>query len=150
MKARVAVSLGVAVLVVGYMAAGSIRATLPGRPGTQITPPSAYLPPELASFSGIWEGSEDGVLPNRLIVEEIFPTWASIVYHWADSPTGNVKAGRARVLARVLPDGRLRWGYPVRFTLELADDGMSIKGSIERAGAASRFTLKKVEPAATK
>jgi hypothetical protein len=100
----------------------------------------------LASFSGIWEGSEDGVLPNRLVVEQIRPTWANIVYQWADSSTRHVRAGRERVLARMLPDGTLRWGYPVRFTLELADNGMSIKGRMERGGAASTFTLKKVGP----
>lgn len=112
----------------------------------RFTPPSPDLPPALAAFSGIWEDPQGGVLPSRLIVEEIHPEWATVVYLWADHPAGYFRGGWERVRARVVRGGKLRWGYPVRFTLELAEDGMSIEGTKERAGQVSTFTMKKVWP----
>jgi hypothetical protein len=148
MKKRTLILVGLFVLLGGYAASGAIRATAPGRPEVKITPPPADLAPELAAFSGIWEDGRDGVLPARLIVEKIQANWATIVYTWADDPTGNFKAGWARVRAKVLPDGTLRWGYPGKFTVKLVNGGTNIEGKKEQAGSLSTFALKKVGLAA--
>lgn len=148
MKTRTLIIVGLFLLLGAYAASGAIRATAPGHPEVKITPPPAGLAPEVAAFSGIWDGARDGVLPNRLIVEKIHANWATIVYTWADDPTGNFKAGWARVRAKVLPDGTLHWGYPGKFTVKLVNDGTNIEGKKEQAGGVSTFTLKKVGLAA--
>jgi hypothetical protein len=54
-------------------------ATLPAPPELRMTPPAADLPAELTAFFGTWEGTWDGVLPSRLVVEEIDATSARVV-----------------------------------------------------------------------
>jgi hypothetical protein len=44
-----------------------------------MTPPAADLPPEVKAFFGTWEGTWDGVLASRLVVEEIDATYARVV-----------------------------------------------------------------------
>ena len=134
------------IVLVGYAASGRNTATIPEVPKVQITPPPVDLTPDLAAFSGIWESPQDGALPSRLIVERIYPNWATIVYTWADHPAGDFKGGWERVRAKVQPDGKLRWGYPGKFTIRIGEDGTSIEGTKEQAGRLSTFTMKKVEP----
>jgi hypothetical protein len=134
-------------LVLGcYVASAGIASAIAGSPAVKITPPSEDLAPELAAFSGIWECHSHGVLPSRLIVEEIHPNWATVVYSWADHPTGEPKAGWARVRTKVFPDGKMQWGFPGKFTVEVAGDGMTIEGKKEQGGRVATFTMKKVGP----
>lgn len=113
-----------------------------GRPVIHIVPPSRDLAPNLAGLSGIWQATEGR--PGQLVVERINDTWAVIVHSWADQPRGNPNGGWERVMARVQPDGIIQWGYPVRFTLRLIEDGATLESRIERAEATARTTLKKV------
>jgi hypothetical protein len=146
MKARTGVLVFLAIVSIGYGAWGKIPAPIFAPPEVRITPPSPDLAAELAAFSGIWEDTQDGVLPSRLVIEKIHGNWATIVYVWADHPTGSFKGGWERVRAKVLPDGKLHWGYPGRFTVEIAKDGTSIEGTKEQAGRSSTFTMRKVWP----
>src|SRR5919199_4799334 len=120
--------------------------TVPGPPEVTITPPAADLPPELAAYSGTWEGAWDNVLKSRLVVEHIDAEAARVVYAWADHPQGRFKGGWTRVKAKVLPGGRLQWGDPVKFTFEIAQDRMSIAGEREAAGQISTVIMRKVAP----
>ena len=70
------------------------------------------------------------------------------MYTWAEQPTDGIKAGWMRVRAKVFPGGKLRWGFPGRFTVELADGGLAIEGKREQSGRVSTFTMKKVGPLA--
>jgi putative tryptophan/tyrosine transport system substrate-binding protein len=120
--------------------------TVPGPPEVMMTPPAADLPPELAAYSGTWEGAWGNVLKSRLIVEKIDAESARVVYAWADHPQGRFKGGWARVRAQVLPGGKLQWGDKAKFTFEMARDRMSIAGEREEAGDISTVIMRKVAP----
>lgn len=133
-------------VVLALMLAGCAAqaATIPGPPEVKITPPAAGLAPEVAAFSGIWEGAWDGTLPSRLGVESIDAESARVVYAWADHPQGRFKGGWTRARAKVLPGGKLQWGSEVKFTFEMTKDRMSIEGEREQGGNISSVTMKKV------
>ncbi len=80
---------------------------LPMPANLQIVPPSSELDPNLAAYSGIWDGRWDGGLFARLIVESIEVSSAQVLYVYDSSP-GNFKAGWSRVKARVLNEGKLQ------------------------------------------
>ncbi len=146
MRAWIAALTCLIVILGWYIASGKIPGVVPGPPEAKIIPPSPHLAPNLAALSGVWESPEGGVLPSRLVVEQIEPTWASIVYFWGDDPTGNFRGGWKRVTARVFPDGKLRWGHPGKFTIEISEDGLSLVGKKEQAGNASTFTMRRTAP----
>ncbi len=79
-----------------------------------------------------------------MVVERIDETRASLLLIGPNHPPGYPHDGWERVRARVLRDGGIEWGYPVRFTLRIAADGATLEAKIERAGATARTTLKKV------
>ena len=120
--------------------------TVPSPPEVTITPPAADLPPELAAYSGTWEGAWGNVLKSRLIVEKIDAEAARVIYAWADQPQGRFKGGWTRVRAQVLPGGKLQWGDKVKFTFEMARNRMSIEGEREEAGHMSTVIMRKVTP----
>jgi putative ABC transport system substrate-binding protein len=119
---------------------------VPGPPEVTITPPAADLPPELAAYSGTWEGAWRNVLKSRLVVEQIDTESARVVYAWADHPQGRFKGGWRRVRAQVLPGGKLQWGDKMKFTFEMARDRLSIAGEREEAGDISTVIMRKVAP----
>jgi imidazolonepropionase-like amidohydrolase len=112
----------------------------------KVVDPGADLPPELAAYSGTWEGAWGNVLKSRLVVEQIDAEAARVVYAWADHPQGRFKGDWTRVKAKVLPGGKLQWGDPVKFTFEMAQDRMSIAGEREAAGQISTVIMRKVAP----
>jgi hypothetical protein len=96
------------ILSVVIMGGAASAATLPAPPEVRMTPPAADLPPEVKAFFGTWEGTWDGVLASRLVVEEIDATYARVVYAWADDPQERFKGGWSRITAKVLPGGALQ------------------------------------------
>ena len=117
---------------------------LSGPPKITITPPSPDLAPKLAALSGVWEPDQRSFPTTRVVVEQINETWATILLTGRDSSPGYPNGGWERVRARVFPDGEVRWGYPVKFALRVAEDGTTLEGKSERAGVAARTTLRKV------
>jgi hypothetical protein len=132
-------------LTVVVMTGAASAATLPAPPEIRMTPPAADLPPEVKAFFGTWEGTWDGVLPSRLVVEEIDATSARVVYAWADHPQGRFTGGWSRVRATVLPGGTLQWGSNVKFTFKMTQDRRSIEGAREEAGHIALVTMQKLE-----
>ena len=104
---------------------------IPRPPEVNLTPPATDLPPEIAAFSGTWEGLWNGVLPSRLVVESIDAESARVVYAWADYSGQCLKGGWVRVRATVRPGGKLLWGSEQRFTFTMAEDRMHIEGERE-------------------
>ncbi|HSB72082.1 MAG TPA: hypothetical protein VLT62_22360 [Candidatus Methylomirabilis sp.] len=147
MKAHAALFSGLIAILLGGYIASEIVSAIPGPGEISITPPSPDLAPDVAALSGAWETVGGAVGPHRVVVERIDETWATILYAWPDHPAGHSKGGWQRVSARVLGHGELRWGYPVRFTLRIAEDGATLESKVERAGAAAMTTLKRLEPA---
>lgn len=115
---------------------------MPGPPEVNMAPPAADLPPEVAAFSGTWEGPWNGVLPSRLVVESLDAESARVVYAWADYPGRCLKGGWVRVRATVLPGGKLLWGSESSFTFIMAEDRMHIAG--EREEPAGRRNISTV------
>jgi hypothetical protein len=52
----------------------------------RIVPPEAAGPQQLAAFSGKWSGVWDGILQHVLVVEEITPPHAVVIYAWGTAP----------------------------------------------------------------
>jgi hypothetical protein len=146
MKAQSVVLVCLSVLPIGYLASERIAAIMTEAREVKIAQHASDVAPELAALTGIWEATEDGNFPKRLTVEKIDPNMAILVYAWADHPTGSFKGGWQRVRAKVLPGGKLRWGYPGSFTVQMAKDGMTLEGKREQAGRVATFTMKKVGP----
>lgn len=115
-----------------------LEPTIPFPESVKIIPPSADLNPEIAAFSGIWEGSWVGCLPSRLAVEKIDSDKAQVVYAWADHPYGDFKGGWRRLIADVYPGGerefaRLEFGTAVNFTFSM-DSNLQIIYGVREAG----------------
>ncbi len=136
--------LALLIVIVAGCAAGAIGTALPTPTGVNIAPPDPGLAPELAAFSGTWEGIWDGVLASRLIVEQIDADSARVVYIWGDDPGGYFKAGWSRSRATTFPGGKIKWGGQIRFTFTMSRDRMSIEGERETQGRVNTVTMKKV------
>jgi len=116
-------------MLLGTMAAAQ---TVPFPDPVVIKPPAAGLAPEVAAFSGVWEGRWGGVLASRLAVEEIDAEIAVVVYGWADHPGGAFRGGWSRIRARVVPPTRIEWGdgeRSARFIFQIRSDQNSIEGT---------------------
>lgn len=145
MKTRIAFLVCLIVLLVGYAASGKNGGPVLESPEIRITPPAPDLPPKVVALSGVWEATQAGLGPSRVAVERINETWASMLQFWPEPPPGYHNGGWKRVRARVLPNGELLWGYPVKFTLRIAEDGTTLESKMERSGATTTTTtLRKV------
>lgn len=133
--------LALAALMLTACASGGLSTALPTPTNVAITPPPSDLAPELAAFSGTWEGVWDsGGVPSRLIVERIDATSARVVYIWVAAPDGSFQAGWERYNAR-LTGGKIQWS---RFVFTMSKDRKSISGDSERQGRIFTITMKKV------
>ncbi|MBU2622470.1 MAG: hypothetical protein KKD92_09160 [Proteobacteria bacterium] len=75
--------------------------------------PGPEVPPEIAAYSGIWEGTFDGASAATIIVEQITPPKVVAIYSWG--PGSNYIGGWTRVIGRVERDSVvLVWGQPER------------------------------------
>jgi hypothetical protein len=123
-------------------------------PDIHITPPAADLPPELAAFSGTWEGrwtySRLGnILLSRLVVEHIDAESARVVYAWGDDPFGRFQRSWNHVRAQVLLGGTLQWGSPdQKFSFTMVEAGMRIHGEreelVQRGWRIATVTMRRV------
>ncbi len=100
--------------------------------------------PKLSTLSGVWEADPGGNTATRVVVERIDETRATILLIGRNHPPGYPHEGWERVRARVLRDGGVQWGYPVRFTLRVAEDEASLEQQRESDEAVALTILKKV------
>lgn len=136
--------LALAALALTACASGGFGTYLPAPSNVAITAPASDLAPELAAFSGTWEGIWDGALPSRLIVERIDATSARVVYIWGADPNGYFQAGWGRYNASVVPGGKIQWGRVNRFVFTMSKGRTSIAGERESQDRISTVTMKKV------
>ena len=130
--------------VFGFLGIGMLAVLSPlpsGPPEMRITPPAAALAPRLAGLSGAWEDTTGGQAVTRVVVERIDETRATILQYWPDGGAGHRRDGWEREIAHVLRDGTVRWGYPLRHTLRLTEDGALIE--TEGVGLPARMVLRK-------
>ena len=104
-----------------------------------ITPPSPDVPPEIAAFSGMWEGKWVGALYTILVVEKINTETAEVIYSTGEWMC--CKAGYIYVTAKVLPGPTIEWINPEgnRFFYNMNDDLNSISGFIEEKSTGSKW-----------
>jgi hypothetical protein len=117
---------------------------LPKPTNVKIIPPASNLDPNLAAFSGTWEGYWDGQLHSRLIVEQMNKTSARVIYIWDSSAIHNFPAGWRRIEASVLSGGKIHWGNNISFTFTMNKDHSSIEGVRRHNGALNLITMKKI------
>ena len=96
-----------------------------------LTPPSAHLPPKLASFAGLWGGDrwDGGPVPQALAVERIGADGTvTLVHAWGADLEAHRTQGWRRLLARLTEDGHLIFGLPNDHIADfsLAPDGRLI------------------------
>ena len=100
-------------------------------PEIEIVAPSNDVRPEIAAFSGKWEGLWDGGCYAVLVVEEIDNQKAKIIYAWGEmgcEPTGK---GFRWYIAKVSegPPAKIEFGERyLKFTFEMKKDLKTIKG----------------------
>ena len=124
-----------------------VTAEVPLPDDINIVPPSSDLPQEIAAFSGKWEGNWDKTLDAILIVEEIGPEKAKIIYAWGDAPEWNTKKGFKRYKAKVITGQKPKLEFMKgKFTVQLVDSN-SIKITREREedGTIDETKLKKAK-----
>lgn len=143
MKSRVAWLACLLLIVVGIVVSGYSSLPPASPVEVQITPPKADVPPDVAAFSGVWEGEWNSRVPALLIIEQVRPTWATVLHFSSSHPDGQVYDRRERVKARVLPGGKLQWGVPGRVVLEIAANGTTLQGKRDRVGREDTITLLK-------
>jgi hypothetical protein len=144
MKKRVALIVCAIAALVGFSASGNMLAMRTKNPEISLTLPPPELHPRLAALAGVWEASQSGLSPSRVVVEKINETWATVLHFWPNYRTGLPSGVWQRSTAKVLPDGELMWGYPLRFRLR-ATEGFGtleiIKGG---SGSSTTWELRRV------
>jgi hypothetical protein len=144
---RIALLVCLIVLLAGFARSAKISDSSYSQPPVfTITSPPSDVSPMVAALSGMWVATNAGIGPTHVVVERINETWASMLQYWPAPPPGYTYGGWKRFRARVLPTGELLWGYPAKFKLRIAEDGITLESKIERGGTTtSTMTLKKVE-----
>ena len=144
MNTRVAWLVCGIVLFGAYGVLALMTPSASGPPEIRLTSPPSDLSPKLAGLFGVWESAGDGGNGETLVVERINETRAVIVRFSAHPLPGHPEAGWERVVARVHRDGTIQWGYPVRFTLGLGENGATLETETEGVRAIVRTSLTKV------
>ena len=118
-------------ILVLFCSGSAMAAQVPLPREFNIVPPGADLPKEIGAFSGRWEGTWDGTMEAILIVEEIGPEKAKVIYAWSDAPTWKVKQGYKRYIAEVISGGKTSLNFiadnKAKFVVELGADLETIK-----------------------
>jgi len=99
------------VLAVVLVLLGSGCATVTGGwsrtplPATiNIVPPSPDVPPQIAAYSGIWEGIWDIGLNVTIVIEQITNEEVIAIYSWGTLPRRNITEGWRGVIGHVQND----------------------------------------------
>ncbi len=108
-----------------------------------VSPPSDTIAPEKAAFSGPWAGVYQGVVNHVLVVEEIEPDGAKVVYAFGPAPYLPDGKGLFRRLSAVFVDERLQvtepsdlGGYTTIYTL-------NPDGTLTARGGGDEMTLRR-------
>lgn len=106
----------------------------------KIISPPPELAPEIAAFSGVWEGRWDGVDAARIAIVQIDANQAFITYAFQNDSRTPTRP------AQVLPDRQLQWRYSDSpdagmYTFTMAPDLASIIGVWEFRGKVRRVTV---------
>jgi hypothetical protein len=106
-----------------------------------VTPPPT-VPKELAAFSGKWSGVWDGILDHILVVEEIDPTHAVVIYAWGTSTQWRIdRPGWSRVRGEFVGSAlKLSLPRPATVIYRMRADG-TLDATYEWTGGISRAKM---------
>lgn len=122
-------------------------------PEIEIVAPSNDVRPEIAAFSGKWEGVWEGECYAVLVVEEIDNQEAKVTYAWGETGCGITGKGFRRHKAKVSagPPAKIEFGGGryAKFTFEMKKDFKTIKGFREYKDSMgsqgwNRVTMKRI------
>jgi hypothetical protein len=108
----------------------------------RIVPPDAAVPQQLTAFSGKWSGVWDGILHHMLVVEEIIPPQAVVIYAWGTAPQWQIaQPSWSRVRSEIM-EGALQLSLrgPATTIYRLRPNG-TLDATYEWAGGIWRATL---------
>ena len=109
-------------------------------------PPDATVPQQLAAFAGEWSGVWDGILAHVLVVEEIAPPDAVVIYGWGQAPPWHIdQSGWERVPGEFV-EGTLQLSLrrPATVLYRMQPDA-TLDATYGWAGGISRATLTRVQ-----
>ncbi|MCL4456714.1 MAG: hypothetical protein M1147_05655 [Nitrospirae bacterium] len=147
MKKTVLLLIAVLMAISIMIATPSQGASVPLPEDIKIAAPASDVPPEIAAFSGKWEGDWDGVLDAVLIVTEINRTEATVIYAWGDAPEWNTKKDYLKHKAIVTSGEKPKikfFGGSRAFTFEMRKDLKTLNAEVEWRGQISETKFKKV------
>jgi hypothetical protein len=141
-----AIILGVLLTVLSvYIVASQIQGTavkpMEFSP-SQAASPASY---QTRALAGSWGGFSKNDIPIRLVVEEVHPEWALVLFAWGRNADGSRPHGSIRTRAKILPDGRLCISYPVHLIFSLSEDSRSLIGTTVNADPLASVLLTRVE-----
>ena len=104
MKRKKVLIWSLLVCVVALLVNVALAQQIPLPTDIEIVSPPLDLPKEIAAFSGKWKSNWEGDLEAILIVEEIAPQKATVIYAWGDGPRVNVTQGYSRLIVSAFLD----------------------------------------------
>ncbi len=119
--------------------------TVPLPDDLSIAIPQKRVPRRITKLLGKWEGNWDGKLSHILVVEEIKPPTATVVYAWGDSVEWNIQRNWRRVKGKVLEDGlflNLPNGAKVKYSM--VNDATLLDATYERGGGIAKAKMRKL------
>jgi len=119
-------------LLIGCASTAQLPSTL------NIIPPSPDVPPEIAAFSGVWEGKWNGWNDTILVVEKIDTENAEVILSF--SQTEDLNSYYYYAKAKVLPGPSIEWTIPAgyRYVFEMDKGLKKIKGVQEEKSTGSK------------
>jgi hypothetical protein len=109
MKKTAKIGILMVLLAFAVTACATGGANIPLPQTINIETPGSDVPPEIAVFSGKWEGWWPGGMDAVLIVEKITTTKAEVIYAWDDAPSWRITKGFRRYTAVIsIEEGKPR------------------------------------------
>ena len=127
-------------LLIGCATTQTERIPLPN--DVRIIPPSSGIPKEATVFSGKWSGVWDGILKHILVVEEINPPEANVIYAWGTAPNWRIYEPNSVRVKGTYADGVLNLSLSngAKVTYRMLADG-TLDGAYELRGNISRTKM---------
>ncbi|MBU4582128.1 MAG: hypothetical protein KKH02_06945 [Proteobacteria bacterium] len=136
----------VSLLLVGCAIPTRPTATIPLPQDMKIVAPEPTLSPEIKAFSGKWFGVWDGILEHILVVEQINPPDATVIYAYGKAASWNTaNPNFFRPQAQIEPGVlKLSTRRPAKVTYRLQSDG-TLDATYEWSGGISSTKMKRLD-----
>jgi hypothetical protein len=143
---KVSVRLLAITLLIAGCASTATTASVPLPQDLQIVSPNPDLAPEIRAFSGKWFGVWDNVLDHILVLEQITPPNATVIYAYGIAPSWNVNQAAFFRVQGQIGGGTLKLllRRPATVTYRMQPDG-TLDATYEWSGGISKAKMKRLE-----